>query len=73
MDTPLSSNEREALSRFVEKLINDVDKLAALFESRGADSALPRLAQANLQRTLEALQTVERVEILLGARLSGPL
>jgi hypothetical protein len=67
MDGPLSANEREALARFVSKLIDDVDKLAGLYESRGVDSTLPRAAQNKLQRTLEQLQTVERLEIELHA------
>lgn len=55
MESPLSAHEREALSRFVSKLIEDIDRLAALFESRGADSAAARLAQSQLQYTLEVL------------------
>lgn len=71
MEAPLSANEREALSRFISKLIDDVDKLAALLESRGADASRPRAAQVMLQRTLDDLQTVERVEIALQARMPG--
>jgi hypothetical protein len=56
MDTILSHDEREALSRFLTKVIEDVDKVAILFESRGADSTLPRAAQENLKSTLAALR-----------------
>lgn len=57
MGTVLSHNEREALSRFLAKVIEDVDKLAALFESRGTDATRTRVAQANLQATLADLRT----------------
>ena len=67
MDAPLSSNEREALSRYVSKLIEDVDKLGTLFEMRGADPSLPRSAQALLQQTLDELIAAERAELQLQA------
>lgn len=57
MYAPLSSDEREALSHFVSKLVEDVDKLASLFESRGLESTLPRTAHDHLRRTLEVLRT----------------
>jgi hypothetical protein len=57
MESPLSRNEREALSRFIAKLIEDVDRLATLFESRGADSAATRLAKAQLERTLQSIRS----------------
>ena len=63
MKAPLSVNETEALTRFVSKLIDDVDKLATLFESRGADASLARAAHINLKRTLEGMQEPERFEI----------
>ncbi len=56
MGSLLSYNEREALSRFVLKLISDVEKVTALFESRGADASSSRAAQAHLQATLDYLQ-----------------
>lgn len=56
MYAPLSSDEREALSRFLAKLVEDADKLATLLESRGIESCLPRQACSNLARTLELLQ-----------------
>lgn len=56
MHEALSHSEREALSRFLAKVIEDVDKLSALFESRGADASLARAAQANLEATLACLQ-----------------
>jgi hypothetical protein len=56
MGSLLSCNEREALTRFISKLIVDVENVTALFESRGADSTSTRAAQANLQATLEYLQ-----------------
>jgi len=65
MELPLSSNEREALSRFVSKLIEDVDKVATLLESRGAHSEYSRSAQTQLERTLDMLQAVERLEFKL--------
>jgi hypothetical protein len=61
METALSQNEREALSRFLSKVIEDVDKLSTLFESRGADATLTRAAQANLQETLASLRSDERL------------
>lgn len=73
MDGTLSPNEREALGRFVAKLIDDVDKLAALYEARGLDASLPRSAQRDLQRTLDAMKQVERFEIKLQARVSEEL
>lgn len=63
MKAPLSANETEALSRFVSKLVDDVEKLASLFESRGADSSLARAAEINLRRTLDRLNEPERFEI----------
>jgi hypothetical protein len=63
MDTALSPNEREALSRFLLKVIEDVDKLAVLFELRGADSTLTRAAQENLRATLAALQDGSEAEM----------
>lgn len=59
MDAALSHNEREALSRFLAKVIDDVDKVAVLFESRGADSTLTRAAQENLRATLAILQDAD--------------
>lgn len=56
MYTALSQNEREALARFVAKLVEDVDKLASLFESRGVDAAPTRTAQEQLKSTLAVLQ-----------------
>ena len=73
MDSPLSSNEREALSRFVAKLVDDVDKLAALFESRGLDGSHLRVAQSGLRATLDGLKTVERVEFLIQAHMPGAI
>ena len=70
MHSPLSVDERDALTRFVNKLVEDVEKVATLLESRGADSSLPREAQANLRRTLDLLQCVERMEIRLNPRVS---
>lgn len=61
MDAALSHNEREALSRFLAKVIEDVDKVAVLFESRGADSTLTRAAQENLRATLALLQDGKEV------------
>ena len=63
MKAPLSANETEALSRFVSKLVEDVDKLASLFESRGADSTLAREAEMSLRRTLEQLTETEMFDI----------
>ena len=63
MKAPLSANETEALSRFVSKLVEDVDKLASLFESRGADSSLARAAEVNLRRTLEKLNDAETFDM----------
>ena len=57
MASPLSQNEREALSRFLARVILDVEKLSALFEARGADATLTRAAQANLEETLATLRT----------------
>jgi hypothetical protein len=62
MESPLSLNEREALSRFLAKLIEDIDRIATLFESRGADSAATREAQAQLRSTLDSLATHEPLE-----------
>lgn len=73
MEGTLSSSEREALGRFVAKLIDDVEKLAALYEARGIDASLPRAAQRDLQRTLDAMKQVERLEIQLQARVSEGL
>lgn len=56
MYTALSQNEREALARFLAKLVEDVDKLASLFESRGVDASPTRTAQEQLKTTLVALQ-----------------
>ncbi len=56
MESVLSHNEREALSHFLVKVISDVEKLSTLFESRGADAALTRAAQANLEATLADLK-----------------
>ncbi len=70
MNSPLSSNEREALTRFVAKLVDDVERVATLLEERGGDAALSRDAQSKLQRTLDNLQTVERFSIRLQARVS---
>ena len=58
----LSQNERQALSRFLVKVISDVEKVSALFESRGADAALTRAAQANLEATLAQLGRDEQYE-----------
>jgi hypothetical protein len=56
MGSALSENEREALSHFLAKVITDIEKVAALFESRGADASLTRAAQANLEITLSHLR-----------------
>lgn len=56
MTSPLSQSEREALSRFLARVISDVDKLSALFESRGADATLARAAQTNLEEILITLR-----------------
>ena len=56
MGTVLSHDEREALSHFLVKVISDVDKVAALFESRGADARLLRNAKGNLEATLASLR-----------------
>ena len=63
----LSFNEREALTRYVGKLIEDVEKLADLLEGRGVDAEQPRSAQASLRKTLATLKPLERLEIRLGA------
>lgn len=62
LGSQLSDNEREALSHFLVKVISDVEKVATLFESRGADATLTRAAQANLQTTLSHLRTVDPCE-----------
>ena len=69
-DLALSPNEREALSRFVSKMIDDVDHLSSLFESRDKDTSDLRSAHASLQRTLDSLRPVERLEIKLQARVA---
>lgn len=56
MGSNLSLDEREALSRFLAKVISDVEKVSALFELRGADASLTRAAQANLETTLARLR-----------------
>jgi hypothetical protein len=56
MNTALSQNERQALARFLAKVVEDVDKLASLFESRGVDSTVTRSAETQLKTTLETLQ-----------------
>jgi hypothetical protein len=71
MESPLSSNEREALTRFVAKLVDDVDNLTALFDQRGADGSHLRAAQNELRATLDSLKTVERLEFRLQARVPG--
>ncbi len=63
MHTPLTTLERDALTRFITKLVDDVDRVASLLETRGGDGALPREAQWLLQRTLESLQTVQPLAI----------
>lgn len=70
-EAPLSMNEREALSRFVSKIIDDVEKVATLFESRGADAGSARAAQRQLKSTLESLKTWERIELKMDSGLSG--
>lgn len=67
MGEALSQNERDALARFIAKVIGDVEKVADLFESRGADATLPRAAQANLQATLDRLQDEEMYSMQLHA------
>lgn len=67
MAAPLSLNEREALSRFVANIVDEVDKVASLLESRNADAADARAAQALLKSTLDSLTAVERLEIRLQA------
>jgi hypothetical protein len=69
MESPLSLNEREALSRFVANIIADVDKVARLLESRNADAANMQAAQVLLKSTLDSLTAVERLEICLQARI----
>jgi hypothetical protein len=69
MESPLSLNEREALSRFVANIIADVDKVARLLESRNADAANVQAAQALLKSTLDSLTAVERLEIRLQAHI----
>jgi hypothetical protein len=56
MGSELSQDEREALSRFLAKVISDVEKISNLFELRGADASLTRAAQANLETTLTRLR-----------------
>lgn len=56
MGIGLSQNEKEALSRFLGKIIEDVDKIATLFESRAADSGSTRTAEKHLRAALAALQ-----------------
>lgn len=70
LESQLSYNEREALSRFLNKMIEDVDKLTVLFESRGADAAHTRAAHAHLQRTLDELKPVEQYEFCLQSPVS---
>ena len=70
MGSALSQNEREALSHFIVKVICDVEKVASLFESRGADATLTRAAQANLETTLADLRNGESCESAL--HTSGP-
>ena len=60
MGSVLSTDEREALSHFLTKVISDVEKVADLFESRGADATLTRAAQANLEATLADLRIDSR-------------
>lgn len=67
----LSLNEREALTRYVDKLIEDVGRLAALLEGRGVDAVQPRSAQASLVRTLAALKPSKRLEIRLDTWVSA--
>ena len=67
MESPLSLNEREALSRFVANIIADIDKVARLLESRNADAANVQAAQVLLKSTLDSLTAVERLEIRLQA------
>ena len=62
MESPLSLNEREALSRFLAKLIEDIERVATLFESRGADSRTTREAQERLKSTLESLASDEDLD-----------
>jgi hypothetical protein len=69
MESPLSLNEKEALSRFVANIIADVDKVARLLESRNSDAANVQAAQALLKSTLDSLTAVERLEIRLQARI----
>lgn len=65
MGSSLSHNEREALSRFLSRVILDVEKLSSLFESRGADASLTRAAQKNLEQTLLGLRITEAEELPL--------
>lgn len=65
MGSALSHNEREALSRFLSRVILDVEKVSSLFESRGADASLTRAAQANLEQTLQDLSLAEAEELPL--------
>ena len=67
MESPLSLNEREALSRFLANIIAEVDKVARLMESRNAGAANVQAAQALLKSTLDSLTAVERMEIRLQA------
>ncbi len=71
MCEPLSPSEREALARFVTKLVEDVGKVAALLESRGVDGSFPRAAEINLRRTIESLQPMERFEVTFLQNCAG--
>jgi hypothetical protein len=55
-DDALSLEEKQALSRFVGKIIEDVGRVSTLFESRGVDASSPRAAQAYLTATLALLR-----------------
>ncbi|HZT36638.1 MAG TPA: hypothetical protein VFA28_01980 [Bryobacteraceae bacterium] len=68
MEAPFSLHEREALSRFVANIVEEVDKVARLLESRNADAADARAAQLLLQSTLDSLMAVKRMEIRLQPR-----
>lgn len=66
-DTALSFNETEALSRYVAKLVDDVDKLASLLENRGIDASQPRAAERSLKTTLISLRSEDALELQLHA------
>jgi hypothetical protein len=67
MGSDLSHDEREALTRFLVKVISDVEKVSTLFELRGADTTLTRAAQANLETTLADLRKAPCRDLLADA------